>query len=137
MRRTPVARRLTLIVAASVFVLAACNPVKPPSPGPAPGRSIAYYYVDDQTPGGGIFRSTVPFSQPVDGGLGTARQTLTNQGQVFLEVINSGCPCDATSGFYTKFVPLGSINELVVRVVPGSTDVLVSLLFDVDGDGEW
>lgn len=128
-------RRLGLVLAACVVVLAACNPVKPPSPGPTPGRSIAYYYVDDLS--SGVFRSKLPFSQTVNGGVGTARQSLVSNGQVVLEVINGGCFCGASSGFYTKFIPLGSINELIVRIFPGGSDVLVSLLFDVDGGSEW
>lgn len=128
------ARRLIIVLAAGVVALTACNPVKPSAP--VPGRSIAYYYVDDVT-AGDVFRSKLPFNQSVNGGMGTARQTLAGNGQVGLEVINSGCPCGATSGFYTPFIPLGSLNELTVRIVPGGNDVLVSLVFDVDGDGDW
>jgi hypothetical protein len=136
MRRVTVLRRVMILLVLAATALAACTPVKT---GPVPGRSIAYYYIQDLTlpDPTDAFRSATPFSRAVNGGMGTAQQTLNSQGQVLLEIINAGCPCEATSGFYTPLIPLSSLDNVVVRITPGGTDVQVSLIIDQSGNGEW
>jgi len=131
-------RRVTLVVLLAAVAIGACTPIKPP--GPPPGRSIAYYYVEDgslplET---GAFRSSTPGSRLVNNDEGIAWQTLVGNGSVVLQVSNGGCPCGAAaSGFYTGLFRLGDITSASVHVSPGSTPVELNLVIDKSGNGEW
>jgi hypothetical protein len=129
-------RRVIPLIALAAVAIGACTPVKP---SPPPGRSIAYYYVEDfsfPSPDTGAFRSTTPGTRAVNADQGVATQTLLGNGSVVLQVSNAGC-CGAASGFYTGLFRLGDLTSATVHVSPGSTPVELSLAIDVSGNGEW
>lgn len=131
--------RLALPVVTLLALLAtACMPLKPRA---VPGRSIAYYFVEDfllPSPTDS-FRSTTPFTQSVNGGAGAASQTLNSDGTVMLSLSNAGgCPCGgAFTGFYTPLFRLGDLVNARVRLAPGSSPVELNLVIDQSGDGQW
>ena len=129
-------RGVALLVVLAAVAIGACTPIKPP--GPPPGRSIAYYYVEDHSldPDTGAFRSATPGSRLVNSDEGTARQQLIPNGSVLLQVSNAGC-CGAVSGFYTNLFRLGDLTSASVHLAPGSTPVELSLVIDKSGNGEW
>jgi hypothetical protein len=131
-------RRVTLAVVLAAVAIGACTPIKPP--GPPPGRSIAYYYVEDLTlpPDTDAFRSSSPGSRLVNNDEGIAWQTLVGNGSVVLQVSNAGCLCGpAASGFYTGLFRLGDLTSASVHLAPGSTPVELNLVIDKSGNGEW
>lgn len=135
MRIRSVARLALPVVALLALLGTACTPVKPQV---VPGRSIAYYYVqEDPLAFGPEFRSLTPFTQPVNGGAGAASQTLNSNGTVGLAISNAGCPCGAFTGFYTPLFRLGDLVNARVVLAPGSSPVLLNLVIDQSGNGEW
>ncbi|MGQ0804223.1 MAG: hypothetical protein ACT4PI_10235 [Actinomycetota bacterium] len=135
MRIRSVVRLALPVVVLLAFLAAACTPVKPQV---VPGRSIAYYYVqEDPLSLGPEFRSLTPFTQPVNGGAGAASQTLNSNGTVNLAISNAGCPCGAFTGFYTPLFRLGDLVNARVVLAPGSSPVLLNLVIDQSGNGEW
>jgi hypothetical protein len=128
-------RRVIPVVVLAAVAIGACTPVKP---SPPPGRSIAYYYVEDLSlaPDTNAFRSATPGIRLVNTDQGLAAQTLLGNGSVLLQVSNSGC-CAAASGFYTTLFRLGDLTSATVHVTPGSTPVELNLVIDVSGNGEW
>jgi hypothetical protein len=137
-----VARRVMVLLALGALALVACQPVKKtppaPTPGPVPGRSIAYYFVEDfdLTPPTDAFRSPTPFTQPINGGLGRASQTLNSDGTVDL-VTSNASDFGAFTGFYTHLFRLGDLVNASVRLAPGSSPVGLALVIDQSGNGEW
>ena len=124
------------MVAAAAVVGAACAPAKPS--GPVPGRSIAYYYIEDFSlpADADAYRSLTPFTKPVDSGAGTAAQVLNPDGSVSLAVNNALC-CEAGAGFYTHLFPLRDLLNVRLIVAPGSSSTFVGLALDANGDGQW
>jgi len=139
MRIRPIVRLAVPVIALLALLATACTPVKPRV---VPGRSIAYYFVEDflLPPDTDSFRSTTPFTQSVNGGAGAASQTLNSDGTVMLNISNAGggCLCGgAFTGFYTPLFPLGDLTNVRVRLAPGSSPVEVDLVIDQSGDGQW
>lgn len=79
------------------------------------------------------FRSSTPFTQPVNGGAGTASQTFNSNGIVGL-VTSNACGCGAFTGFYTHLFPLGDLVDASVRLAPGSSPIGFALVIDQSGN---
>ena len=133
------ARRLVVVVVSGLVALlgAQCQPPKPPSPLPPPPGALLTYYVTYEPASLTVFRSPAPHARPV-GASGTSAQALLPDGSVALDITGLA-PGDGSIGssFQTRSFRFGDFLALNIDLTAGSDESIVTLLFDVDGDGDF